>query len=751
MCIQVFGQALMPATALLEAAGAAAALLLEAPGGTGATAAVRPALLGAAIPAPMRIGPAGALALDVSLMPASRASPSIVSIRSTPSGEIARPALHLTAQLAACGALPWADIKHAAGGPAACLAALVGLSEALPAGRLSVGGQVAPTAVGRLATEGHREGSGFWAHPAASDACLHLGASLGVAAADAPALAHKPAQGAMISPGRSSPLAAAAVATDAQDPKPAKRVAKAAGGAGVRVPVALEAALAPRRCVAGSAAWAAVGCVEPLADGGALSSYVVRGGVEPTPTLTLVGLHAARMQAAGLVAVQLPESSARAAGMLYETEWRAVLAICAVLQTKRPLPRHTRVAAWRLQPALGAPAAMAAAVCSYEAEVGARLASLGHNQSYLQAGRALAATAASLATVQRLAAAAGASGSGFALPSSDPNTAIIKAQVAVQLWTATAVPRGLGAPTHGPHVSGAGAVGILRVAAQEVPGLRWEALHVDSCAAHSKTLSAYQRLGLDNHAADGFGTVLSQGALLQPQMLRRPAVSARGLHQNKSTDLPVSGSMLVTGGLGGIGAVVGGWLSAWPHHNPKPGTHVWLFGRSSHPVGGLPVHLTASSCTVSAARCDVGTGSEVQALVKTLAMCAPPLSGLLHAGGSLEDATLHNQALTSLRRVAAPKLAGAACLGAAAATAPLAAVALFSSMSALLGPSGQANYAAANSAMCAAAIAQQAAGKRCCQHPCVLLLITFSACHAYVFICPWTPQHQHPRRYAMHP
>jgi len=651
---QVFGRPLLPATALLEGAGAAASLLLDARGAAAGGAAARPALLAAAIPAPMRIGAGGAAVLETSVALASGASPAAVSMRSLQPGS-ARPALHLAARLAACGAPGPASVPRPRSGCAAVSAALSGL---LPGG---VGGaRVEPSALGGLAAAGpaHEEGSGFWAHPAASDACLHLGASLGAAAAARRV-------------GTAGPRGGGAAAHDA----------------GVRVPTALEAALAPSACAAGSAAWAAVGCIAALSGGAALSSYAVRGALGPRPTLTLSGVRAAPMAPRGAAAAAAAgPAGAAAPGMVYRLEWRATAPVAAALQSARAPPRRPLVAAWRLEPARGLPAATAAALhgggrCWHRA---AAAAPAPVHLSYGQAGAALAAAAASLAAAQRLAAAArGLQGR------------------RVQLWAAGAPPRGPGCPP-GPCAAGAPSVGILRVAAQEAPHLAWGAVHVGACAAGAAALGARRALSGAADSTDAAGAAVARGALLRPQMLRGAAPRGAG----PGTAPALGAGVVVTGGLGALGLLSAAWLAAG-----RGDAHVWLVGRAGRSGDGLQGHLVGGGCAVSAMRCDVGERGEVCALARLRAAArAPALSGLVHAGGSLEDAALPGQTLDALRRVAAPKLVGAGWLGAAAAAAPLGAAALFSSTSALLGPPGQANYAAANAALGAAAEAQQAAG-----------------------------------------
>ncbi|KKJ03309.1 hypothetical protein XF14_29160 [Burkholderia gladioli] len=87
----------------------------------------------------------------------------------------------------------------------------------------------------------------------------------------------------------------------------------------------------------------------------------------------------------------------------------------------------------------------------------------------------------------------------------------------------------------------------------------------------------------------------------------------------------------------------------------------------------------------------------------------------MHAAGVLDDARLVDQDAARLRRVAAPKLDGARhlldALAGASPAAPLDFVWLFSSITALHGGAGQANYAAANAALDALARRRRAEGR----------------------------------------
>lgn len=90
-------------------------------------------------------------------------------------------------------------------------------------------------------------------------------------------------------------------------------------------------------------------------------------------------------------------------------------------------------------------------------------------------------------------------------------------------------------------------------------------------------------------------------------------------------------------------------------------------------------------------RCDVGLEADVRGLASP-----GPMVGVVHAGGILNDAALPSQTAKNVRLVFGPKQGGLQALEAAWASHPLAHAVLFSSIAAVTGPAGSANYAAAN-------------------------------------------------------
>ena len=86
------------------------------------------------------------------------------------------------------------------------------------------------------------------------------------------------------------------------------------------------------------------------------------------------------------------------------------------------------------------------------------------------------------------------------------------------------------------------------------------------------------------------------------------------------------------------------------------------------------------------------------------------LAGVWHAAGVLADGLLRSQTAEAFRRVYAPKAVGGWGLQRASAASPLDACVLFSSVAALLGGAGQANYAAANCCLDATSALRRAVG-----------------------------------------
>ncbi len=153
------------------------------------------------------------------------------------------------------------------------------------------------------------------------------------------------------------------------------------------------------------------------------------------------------------------------------------------------------------------------------------------------------------------------------------------------------------------------------------------------------------------------------------------------------------GAYLVTGGLGGFGLAVAGWLAA-----RGAGTLV-LAGRSEPgPETQEAIEaIRALGARVEVMQADVSRQEQVAELVGSIRANVGPLRGIVHAAMVLDDGLLPQLDDERFARVLAPKVAGAWNLHELTATEPLDFFVSFSSISSLFGNVGQGNYAAANS------------------------------------------------------
>jgi acyl transferase domain-containing protein/NADPH:quinone reductase-like Zn-dependent oxidoreductase len=165
-------------------------------------------------------------------------------------------------------------------------------------------------------------------------------------------------------------------------------------------------------------------------------------------------------------------------------------------------------------------------------------------------------------------------------------------------------------------------------------------------------------------------------------------------------------SYLVTGGLGGLGLKTAEWLV------DKGARSLVLMGRhgASGPAATAVAALEAKGARVRVAAADVADRAALRGVLQDIDAHLPPLRGVLHCAGVLEDGIVAEQDWGRFARVMAPKVSGAWNLHSETAQRPIDLFVLFSSASALLGSPGQSNYAAANAYLDALAWRRRAEG-----------------------------------------
>ncbi|MGE5514810.1 MAG: amino acid adenylation domain-containing protein [Bacteroidota bacterium] len=150
--------------------------------------------------------------------------------------------------------------------------------------------------------------------------------------------------------------------------------------------------------------------------------------------------------------------------------------------------------------------------------------------------------------------------------------------------------------------------------------------------------------------------------------------------------------ILVTGGLGGLGRLLTAAIRA-----AAPNAIIVLAGRSQS--AEARDWLAVQGPRVEFVAADLADAASVAALVDGIRHRHGRLDGIIHAAGVLRDAPLARKTPEQLAEVLAPKVAGTLNLDRAIGDAPLDFFVLFSSISAVLGNAGQADYAAANGFM----------------------------------------------------
>ncbi|WP_318313849.1 type I polyketide synthase, partial [Streptomyces californicus] len=242
--------------------------------------------------------------------------------------------------------------------------------------------------------------------------------------------------------------------------------------------------------------------------------------------------------------------------------------------------------------------------------------------------------------------------------------------------------------------------GLGRVAAQEYPQ-RWGGL-VDLPGLPDT---------LDDRTLARLTAVICGGLAGEDQV----AVRADGVHARRLGRAPggavrdwnPSGTVLVTGGTGTVGARVGRWLAA------NGAAHVVLASRSGMTAPGaaeLAADIRELGAQVTVAACDITDRDALSGLLDGLEGGREGLTAVVHAAVVLDDGVFDALDPARFDRVLAPKVTAARHLHELTAGLDLSAFILFSSAAGTIGSGGQANYAASNAHLDALAEQRRADG-----------------------------------------
>jgi phthiocerol/phenolphthiocerol synthesis type-I polyketide synthase C len=166
------------------------------------------------------------------------------------------------------------------------------------------------------------------------------------------------------------------------------------------------------------------------------------------------------------------------------------------------------------------------------------------------------------------------------------------------------------------------------------------------------------------------------------------------------------GTYLITGGLGGLGLTFARWMA------DQGVRHLVLVSRSGP---GAPARKSLEEIEKAGARlllvqADVASEEQLGRAFAEIEQTMPPLRGVIHAAGVLDDVTLLRAGARHFQTVMAPKVQGAWNLHTLTQHLPLDFFVMCSSAASLFGSPGQGNYSAANAFLDALAHYRRAKG-----------------------------------------
>ena len=246
------------------------------------------------------------------------------------------------------------------------------------------------------------------------------------------------------------------------------------------------------------------------------------------------------------------------------------------------------------------------------------------------------------------------------------------------------------------------------VVAQEHPGVRYRAFDLFEAGADH----------IEQMLTD-LATLFDDAALRPLPVtafdVRRAPAALRYLSQARHVgkvvltmpDAWAAGTVLITGGTGMAGSALARHVVA--NHGVRQLMLLSRRGAEAPGAAELVAELTAAGAQVSVVGCDA---ADREALAKVLADIPVhyPLSAVIHAAGVLDDAVVTSLTPERVDAVLRAKVDAAWNLHELIRDANVSAFVMFSSMAGLVGSSGQANYAAANSFLDALAVHRRAHG-----------------------------------------
>lgn len=250
-----------------------------------------------------------------------------------------------------------------------------------------------------------------------------------------------------------------------------------------------------------------------------------------------------------------------------------------------------------------------------------------------------------------------------------------------------------------------------------VPGLEYTVFYLGDVAARDSKLIKRMLVNMVEAFESGVLQPLPTHVYSMNEVGEAFRFMAQGKHIGKvvvtnparpvgSAEIKPDVTYLITGGTGGLGLAVGRWLVEQGARN------IVLMSRRA-PNGEAQTAIAdmeAKGAQILTAQVDVSQENDVAGLLNHIEATMPPLRGVIHTAGVLDDGVISAQTWARFQKVFAPKLDGAYILHNLTQDIPLDFFVLFSGGAAVFGSPGQSNYAAANAFLDGLAHARRAQG-----------------------------------------
>jgi acyl transferase domain-containing protein/acyl carrier protein len=253
-----------------------------------------------------------------------------------------------------------------------------------------------------------------------------------------------------------------------------------------------------------------------------------------------------------------------------------------------------------------------------------------------------------------------------------------------QLWVLTNNACQTGDTSTPIEISQSSLLGMGKIMALEHPEL-WGG-NIDIQMSEQSIETLFNEMSLDEHINDPVA-IRNNGKSYSAKL--------KEIRLNKQTSpiiIKPNATYLITGGLGSLGLITAKWLI------DKGAKHILLSGRKGPgpDIKEKIVLMTKDDVHIDTQQLDVSDLSSISNAFEQIKQTMPPLKGIIHSAGVLDDGAITFQNWKRFHKVIAPKIYGAWNLHTLTQTMDIDFFILFSSVVSTMGNPGQSNYAAAN-------------------------------------------------------